>query len=82
MDATLPGDGVTWWEVRVRMAQTKLGLQAQEWQGPYGPYPPDNFPLEVGQEANFLEVEVTLYTDDPTVLPILHGIKVLAYEKQ
>ena len=29
-----------------------------------------------------MEVEVTLYTDDPTVLPVLHGIKVLAFEKQ
>ena len=82
VDATLPGDGVTWLEVRLRLAQTKLGLQAQEWQGPFGPYPPDTFPLEIGQEANFMEVEVTLYTDDPTVLPVLHGIKVLAFEKQ
>lgn len=81
VEATLPGDGVTWLEVRYRTSDTELGLQDSEWQGPFGPFPPENFPLEVQQVAHFFEVEVVLYTDEPTVLPVLHGLKVLAYEQ-
>jgi hypothetical protein len=81
VDATLPKEGVTWLDVYYRYASTEDTLDDAEWQGPFGPYPPDTFPLEVGITANHLEVELRFYTDEPAVLPTLHALKVIAFKK-
>lgn len=82
VDADLPGDGKTFVKVRFRVADSIQGLQSQAWFGPYGPYPPAVFPLDLGAIGNivgrFLEVEVTLYTTDANLVPRLKSIRVVA----
>jgi hypothetical protein len=80
VDATLPGNGLTWLDVYYRFGDTEDALANAEWQGPHGPFPPDNFPLEVGVTANNMEVELRFYTDEPTTLPVLHALKVIAFK--
>jgi hypothetical protein len=82
VDATLPGEGLTWLEIRYRIANSELDLADTPWLGPFGPYPPEDFPLQVQKEGNYLEVEVTMFTDEPTILPLLHSVKVLAWESK
>ncbi len=79
--ADLPGDGVTWVEVRYRVAATKDALKTTSWKGPFGPYPPEHFPLQLGETANFLEVEVGLFTATPSIKPTLKSITAIAYQK-
>ncbi len=82
VDADLPGDGKTYVKVRFRVADTVGGLQDQAWFGPYGPYPPSAFPLDLTAIANivgrYLEVEVTLYTTDANEVPRLKAVRVVA----
>src|SRR5690606_10939281 len=78
--ADLPGDGVTWVEVRYRVAATKDALKTTSWKGPFGPYPPEHFPLDLGETANFLEVEVGLFTATPSIKPTLKSITAIAYQ--
>ena len=78
VEATTPGAGVTWIEINYRGANSKEALADAPWIGPFGPFPPDNFPLEANVTADFLEVEIRMYTDDPTLLPVLNAFKVLA----
>jgi len=82
VDADLPGDGKTFVKVRFRVADTLQGLAQQAWFGPYGPYPPMTFPLDLTQIANivgrYLEVEVTLFTTDANLIPRVKAIRVVA----
>ncbi len=82
VDADLPGDGKTYVKVRFRVADTVQGLKDQAWFGPYGPYPPATFPLDLTAIASivgrYLEVEVTLYTTQADLVPRLKAIRVVA----
>jgi len=82
VDADLPGDGKTYVKVRFRVADSIQGLKDQAWFGPYGPYPPAMFPLDLTTIANivgrYLEVEVTLYTIDNNLVPRLKKVSVVA----
>ncbi len=82
VDADLPGDGKTFVKVRFRVADTVQGLGDQAWFGPYGPYPPAVFPLDLMAIANivgrYLEVEVTLYTTSADLVPRLKAVRVVA----
>jgi DNA-binding beta-propeller fold protein YncE len=81
VEADLPGDGATWLEVSYRLANTAGDLAATPWNGPHGPYPPESFPLNIGQTGNHLEVRLTLGTSDPTFLPTLKKFTVIAFEQ-
>lgn len=80
VDATLPGNGITRLEIRYRTADTEVELSSAAWVGPFGPYPPDTFPLDVGVNGNVFELEIRLITDDPAFKPTVHDISVIAYE--
>ena len=78
IDATMPGNGLTWLDVYYRFGSTEEALRTRTGKVQY---PPDNFPLELGVTANHMEIELRFYTDEPTVLPVLHALKVIAFKE-
>ncbi|MCB9727810.1 MAG: hypothetical protein H6746_04890 [Deltaproteobacteria bacterium] len=78
--ADLPGDGLTHLSVEYRIADVVTDLSSKPWQGPFGPYPPESFPLTIEKTGNYLEVRLTLATDDDTLKPVVKGVSVLAFE--
>jgi hypothetical protein len=80
VSAELPGNGLTYLLVEYRIAESIIALSSQPWQGPFGPYPPASFPLTIEQMGNYLEVRLTLATDDDVLKPIVKGLSVLAFE--
>jgi YVTN family beta-propeller protein len=66
-------------KVRVRSADSPAELQAAPWYGPFGPYPPQLFPLDLVPYAlagALLEVELSLLTNKVGVTPTIKGIHV------
>ena len=70
--------GSTWVTVRFRTAQNQGTLTTAPWQGPYGPFPPELFPLDIDQTAKWFEVEVTLHSMEPGASPTVHEVSVVA----
>jgi len=66
-------------KVRVRSADDKDQLATKPWQGYFGPYPPENFPLDLttlpDMDGPLLEVEVTLYSQSKTCTPMVKSIE-------
>jgi DNA-binding beta-propeller fold protein YncE len=66
-------------KVRVRTGQDPDDLATKPWQGYYGPYPPDNFPLDLlsvpDMDGPLLEVEVTLHSQSKTCTPLVKSIE-------
>jgi|GEM_PF-821249 len=81
VEATLPGNGITRLEVRYRTADSEINLSGEAWVGPFGPFPPDTFPLDIDATGNVLELEIRMITEDPTYIPIIHDVSVIAYEQ-
>ena len=66
-------------KVRVRTAETAADLEQTPWHGPFGPFPPQLFPLALvpfNLVGSLLEVEVALMTSKVGVTPTVKGIKV------
>lgn len=66
-------------KVRVRTAMDADEMATKPWQGYFGPYPPDQFPLDLTQipdmDGPLLEVEVTLYSQSKTCTPMVKSIE-------
>jgi streptogramin lyase len=66
-------------KVRVRTANSKEELAATAWQGYFGPFPPELFPLDLtqipGMDGKVLEVEVTLFSESKTCTPMVKSIE-------
>jgi len=82
VDATLPGNGTTYLRIRYRVAATEAGLQGVSWSGYQGPFPPQALPLSVDAVGRFIEVEVTLHTDDADYVPTLRSVSAIAHGPQ
>lgn len=82
VDADLPGEGKTFLKIKFRAKDSLADLAFSVWQGPFGPYPPLELPLDLTQVGpvfgRYLELQVTLYTTDPNLVPRLKAIKVVA----
>ncbi len=65
-------------EVEVRTAATIPDLASAKWKGPFGPFPPQLFPLDLtsidGMDKKYLEVRVWLYSGDKTTTPVVKSI--------
>ena len=80
VDATLPGQGATYLRLRYRAAATQAGLSSAAWSASQGPFPPVSLPLSVTATGRYLEVEVSLHTDDSDFIPVLRGVSAIAQE--
>ena len=77
VDITFQGESTA--KVRVRAADTVASLPQAPWHGPFGPYPPNVFPLALeplGLTGKYLQVEVVLIPDEDGASPLLKGISV------
>ena len=77
VDAFVPAG--TYIKVRVRAALTEDKLYQEEWSDYFGPYPPQAFPLDLTQMkliGAFLQVEVSLYTEENGLTPIVKSVEV------
>lgn len=84
--ADLPGSGRTYLRIRLRALDTPGQSQTVPWLGPFGPFPPAGLPLDIKKAAGdvlgrYVEVEVTLVTDDPDLVPTLRSVEVLGSEQ-
>lgn len=77
VDADLPGDGTTYVRIRYRTASTLAGINSATFSATAGPFPPAALPYTIDATGRFIQVEVTLATDDPEVIPTLRGVSVL-----
>jgi DNA-binding beta-propeller fold protein YncE len=66
-------------KVRVRTGMDPDDLKSKPWQGYYGPYPPQLFPLDLqnvpDMDGPLLEVEVTLFSQSKTCTPMVKSIE-------
>lgn len=77
VDAYLPSS--TYLKVRVRAAITEESLALTDWSPFFGPFPPDMFPLDLvplNLFGHYLEVEVSLFTEEDGITPIVKSIEV------
>jgi len=74
---TPPGTSL---KLRFRVAMTKDALVTATWFGPYGPFPPEKFPYTIanidGLNGDYMQVEVTLISNDKKATPVVKSIKV------
>ncbi len=66
-------------KVRLRTADDEETLADTPWQGYFGPFPPEMFPLDLStlpeMEGKLLEVEVTLFSESKTCTPLVKSIE-------
>ncbi|MFH1529624.1 MAG: hypothetical protein ABIK09_02695 [Pseudomonadota bacterium] len=65
--------------VEVRTAMTEEVLEVTPWQGMFGPFPPDTFPLDLSilpaMDGKYLEVRLWLFSEDKASTPIVKEIQ-------
>ncbi len=71
-------DFTSYLEVRYRIALTKAELVNTPWQGPFGPFPPQQFPLLVNLISPYLEVKITGFGETVAKLPKLDKVTIKA----
>jgi len=77
VDAYLPSK--TYLKVRVRTGVTEADLAQTPWSDAFGPFPPEAFPLDLiplNLFGHYLEIEITLFSEEDGVTPIVKGIEV------
>jgi len=80
VDVLFPPGAQTSISVRARVADELSQLSAATWSDVYGPYPPNNLPVELGPElamGKYIEVELTLATDTQGLSPIVKSLGVV-----
>ena len=77
VEADLPDQAYI--EVEVRTANTAEEMNMTPWQGKFGPYPPQFFPLDLTQvpatDGKLLQVRVWLYSKDKLTTPVIKSIQ-------
>ena len=79
IEAEFDPEGETSVQVRVRTGNSMEELTAANWVGPYGPFPPQSFPLDLESamlQGLFLELEVQLSTTNSAKSPVVKSIMV------
>ena len=77
--------GASYLKIRLRAADTVSSLASAEWKGPFGPFPPNVFPMDLtaiaGMVGKYLQVEVILVADEQGNSAILKGFFVQYHTK-
>jgi len=77
VDAQIPANAYL--KVEVRTGNTKEEVDATPWQGMFGPYPPENFPLMLdtlpNMDGKILQVRVWLFSADKLSTPVVKSIQ-------
>jgi len=72
--------GESYLKLRLRAANTVSALAQAAWQGPFGPFPPNVFPMDLtaipGLVGKYMQVEVILVADEDGNSAILKGFSV------
>ena len=72
--------GESYLKLRLRAADTVSALANEAWQGPFGPFPPNVFPMDLSAipdlNGKYLQVEVILIADEDGNSAILKGFSV------
>jgi hypothetical protein len=72
--------GQSFLKVRLRAADTVSALNQAAWIGPFGPFPPNVFPMDLtvipGLKGKYLQVEVILIADEQGNSAMLKGFSV------
>ena len=72
--------GESYLKIRLRAADTVSGLAQQTWKGPFGPFPPNVFPMDLTaipeMVGKYLQVEVILVADEDGNSALLKGFSV------
>jgi len=80
LDVNVTTAGESYVKIRLRAADTVSGLANAIWQGPYGPFPPNVFPMDLtaipGLEGKYLQVEFIMVPDEESNSPLLKGFAV------
>jgi hypothetical protein len=73
-------EGKSYIQIKLRAADTISGLNQTAWNGPYGPFPPNTFPMDLTKipdlEGKYLQVEVILIPDEDGNSPLVKSFKV------
>ncbi|HRE89172.1 MAG TPA: MopE-related protein [Myxococcota bacterium] len=77
VEADLPGNGQSFVRLRYRVAATEAQLANAAWSANGGPFPPLALPWTIDAVGRYIEVEVTLGTNDPAYIPTLRGVSVI-----
>ena len=77
--------GESYLKLRLRAANTVTALAQASWQGPFGPFPPNVFPMDLTAIPNltgkYLQVEVILVADEDGNSAIVKGFSVQYNQK-
>ena len=75
-----PCNGESHVKIRLRAGNTVSALAQEEWLGPFGPFPPNVFPMDLEAiaelDGKYLQVEINLIPDDDGNTPLLKGFSV------
>ena len=80
VQADLPND-LTTLEVSFRTGNTPTEVKDSDWTGPFGPFPPANFPLAIDQTGLYFEVKITLSSKSLTAFPLLKSFSLKAHKQ-
>lgn len=81
VSSQIPGEG-SHVKVSYRVANSVAEIEDATWQGPFGPFPPEVMPLNVGQVGAAIQVRVTAHADEAALIPLVTGISIKAKQQQ
>ena len=84
LDADVTSEGQSYVNIEVRSADSVVEVEQADWQGPFGPFPPNFLPLSLKSlgemDGEYLQAKVTMVADEEGNSPLLKSVTVLFQE--